>query len=124
MQLGLNLAQRIQGSVTEQRFGTKIDVLAHSCKLSEHPDPTFRTGKGISIITELDRLEGVFIAISEVPKLPEDLLVIDTCEANLSTSRIAVAASKWARFSDWDKHSLLLDGEQDGSLHRKFSPGS
>src|SRR5438093_1240865 len=29
----------------------------------------------------------------------------------------------WAWISDWDKYPLLLDGEQDGSLHRKFFSG-
>jgi len=95
-------------------------MLAQRRKLPEHPDPTFGTGKGISIITELDGFEGVFVAVGEVSKLPKDLLVIDTCESDLSSSRIAVAASKWAWFSDWDKYPLLLDGEQNGSLHRKF----
>src|SRR6266568_3810168 len=98
--LGVNIAQRIEGSVCERRFGTKVQVLVHRCQLPQHSDSAFRASKRITIIPELNGFKGGLVRSSKRAEARENLCGIDASESHLAPPRVAVPASKGTGRSD------------------------
>src|SRR5579859_1043902 len=110
-----NIRKFCKSGAFNQPLRAEIHMLAQQRQLAQHRQPAFGTRERIAIIAELNGLERSIL--SKFAKTREDIVHLNTRQANFATTRIAIAAAKGTGFPDRNKHTLLLYLEQDSPAH-------